>query len=679
MSMDYLNFGDALSPIMVALLTGMTPVRVPTKSKATRLAAVGTIAHGFELGETWFWGTGCSKYVNPSASLEERVPFKLPENTKFVVTATRGPVSEALIAGETGHKPGVYGDPVWLLPRFYRPQVERKWKLGVVLHLSELADRSFVATPREALLRHVVPEELRDQVHLITTCTPISASALGEKIDEFLQCERIVSTSLHGMVIAESYGIPCLYFSPNGPEPGAKTVELDPEGPLDLRIVDLYRGLGKTKIVVYGQPRHVKTDWQNVIEAIDQNWAAVSLDEQRLKEALPLPLKPVVPEPGKTIWDHPVIQSIKFQHDVKDVVEAGKIASKEHASSPFLNRLPQSKERQKQERLSRLVAEHGSVPLSFVASHKGMPFANLGDALSAVVVSALSGLPIKHTHFDAPTERLVSVGTIGQAQKFGELHVWGTGFDAGRNAVDPDLKGFLRPPETQFHVHATRGPDSARTLTEVGIEVSGVYGDPVALLDRIWPMRGVEKTHELGVVAHISELTALTPESSVRPELRRYDISDTTSSQVKVINTLTHPTVDGLQSTLREILSCKAILSTSLHGLVIAETYGIPCAWFGNSAGGDAKLVEFDSGEAAVDHRMKDFYSGAGARGLLTFNQERNAGTDWDAAIVFLNEIWEPLRFDPTDLASAFPLPVAPQDEYGNWFLTEAAAKSLPL
>lgn len=677
--MDYLNLGDALSPVMVALLTGMTPVRVPTKSRATRLAAVGTIAHGFSLGETWFWGTGCSKYVNPSALVEERIPFRLPDDTKFVVTATRGPVSEALIAGETGHKPAVYGDPVWLLPRFYKPSVPKKWKLGVVLHLSELADRSYEAKPRDAILRYLVPEEFRDQVHLITTCTPISAEALGDKIDEFLQCERIVSTSLHGMVIAESYGIPCLYFSPAGPEPGAKMLELDSEGTVDLRIVDLYQGLGKSRVVAYGQPRHLETDWQDVIEAIDANWSPVSLDEHRLMNALPLPLNPVVPEAGKTVWQHPVIQSIKFQHAVKDVIQAGEVAANGGGSTPFVSRLPVSTERQKQERLSRLIEDQGAVPLSFVASHSGMPHANFGDALSAVVVSALSGLPIKHAHFDAPSERLVSVGTIGHAQKFGHLHFWGTGFDAERNVIDPSANGYLRPPETRFHVHATRGPDSAKTLSDVGVEVSGVYGDPVTILDQIWPMHDVQKTHELGVIVHISELNALTPESTVKPVLRRYGISDEDSGKVKIINTLTPPTVDGLQSKLREILSCRAILSTSLHGLVVAETYGIPCAWFGNAPSGGAMRITFDDAVYSVDHRMKDYYTGAQGSGLLTYHQERNTQTNWDNAISFLHGSWEPLGFDPTDLISAFPLPLAPKDNDGNWSLTQAAALTLPL
>jgi len=87
------------------------------------------------------------------------------------------------------------------------------------------------------------------------------------RLDEILECERIVSTSLHGMVFAESYGIPCLYFSPRAPR-GLHMMELDPDGTLDLRIVDLYRGLGRGHIPVYGQPRRERTDWAALMAAI---------------------------------------------------------------------------------------------------------------------------------------------------------------------------------------------------------------------------------------------------------------------------------------------------------------------------------------------------------------------------------------------------------------------------
>jgi len=326
MQMDYLNFGDALSPVMVALGCGLPVRRVPFKSATLRMAAVGTIGHGFSGGETWFWGTGSSNWANPSAPAAEHIPFAPSADSVFKVSATRGPVSERLLNGG-GRGTGVYGDPVWLLPRFYAPKVEKKWKIGVILHLSELADRTYEAHPREHIVRCVVEPEFADDVRLITTVTPISIGSLQDKIDEILACERIVSTSLHGMVVAESYGIPCLYFSPNGA--GPLDLDLEPDGGTDLRIVDLYTGLGLKTRRAYGQSRAARTDWDALMRAVDANWTPVDLlDGDALLEALPVDVAPIAARPDETIWEHPVLTGLTLQHDVTELRRADKAASK---------------------------------------------------------------------------------------------------------------------------------------------------------------------------------------------------------------------------------------------------------------------------------------------------------------------------------------------------------------
>lgn len=316
LQMNYLNFGDALSPVMVSLLTGKPVHRVPTRSASPRMAAVGTIGHGFEGGDVWFWGTGCSNWRNPGKPEAEREPFVPTADSRFHVNATRGPVSERLLTGG-GRGTGIYGDPVWLLPRFYDQPVPKTWKLGVILHLSELATREMEAHPLPEFGRYVVPDELRNDVHLITTVTPVSIDGLKDKIDEIRACERIVSMSLHGMVIAESLGIPCLYFSPIGRAAGIADLDLNADPTLDLRLVDLYRGLGRDTLRVYVQPRKDATDWEALMAAIDANWNPIDLlDADALVEALPFPVAPLSAEAGKTIWDHPVLRSLTLQHDV---------------------------------------------------------------------------------------------------------------------------------------------------------------------------------------------------------------------------------------------------------------------------------------------------------------------------------------------------------------------------
>ena len=329
--MNYLNFGDALSPVMVALCTGLPVTRIPTESNTIRLAAVGTIGHAFSGGRVHFWGTGCSSYRNPAAKKEEKIPYLPPANLDAQVAATRGPTSERLLTGGRGAH-GVYGDPVWLLPRFYDPKLTKKWDLGVILHLSELTDREYEAHPEPKYLRYGVPGEFKDSVHLINTVTPISAAGLEDRLDEILMCKRIVSTSLHGMVIAESYGIPCLYFGAGKSPAGLVTADVHPDSGLDLRIVDMYGGLGMQRLDLYNQDRAEPTDWAALIAAIDRAWSPKTLDEDKLLGALPIAANPVARPDSGSIFDLALIRELELQHDVRtlklaDVARSGRVSA----------------------------------------------------------------------------------------------------------------------------------------------------------------------------------------------------------------------------------------------------------------------------------------------------------------------------------------------------------------
>lgn len=329
-SMDYINIGDALSPVMVSLLSGLDVLRIPSKSQSLRMGCVGTIGHGFAGGEVYFWGTGSSLWSNPSAPREEWKPFEIGPDSRFVVTATRGPVSEKILTGGKEGSVGVYGDPVWLLPRFYAPAIPKKWKLGIIVHLSELSDRATEAHLRPELVRYQIPEGLRDHVHIINTVGPISVGAIRDKLDEILACERIVSTSLHGMVFAESYGIPCLHFPTQGPQ-GLNERDLGEGCTLDLRVIDLYRGLGLSSLPVYSQPAAQPTDWDALIDSIDTAWSPRAFDDQALIDAFPVDYNPLVAPEGKTIWEHPVLTGLALQHDVKELGRLDKMRNKANA------------------------------------------------------------------------------------------------------------------------------------------------------------------------------------------------------------------------------------------------------------------------------------------------------------------------------------------------------------
>lgn len=312
----YVNLGDALSPIMVSLLSGLPVRHIAHNSLIPRMAAVGTIGQNMTNGDVVIWGTGSSRFRNPFAPRDERIPVSPLAGTRIRITATRGPISRAILGEENAVGPAVFGDPVWLLPRFYPAPVAKKWKLGVIIHLADLQDRAFDVNPKAHHQRYEVPAEFSVDVRLINTLAPVNLAGMRAKLDEILSCERIVSTSLHGMVFAESYGIPCLYFSPRAPR-GVHVMDVDPDGTLDLRIVDLYLGLGRNRLAVYGQPRREQTDWVALMDAIDRSWKPSDFDAAPLMEALPIDLRPVEAQRGKTIFEHPLIRQVGLRHAPK--------------------------------------------------------------------------------------------------------------------------------------------------------------------------------------------------------------------------------------------------------------------------------------------------------------------------------------------------------------------------
>ncbi|TCR92122.1 polysaccharide pyruvyl transferase family protein [Rhizobium sp. BK376] len=306
---NYLNLGDALSPVIVSMLSGLPIRHVAAKSEKVRMAAVGTIGHMFAGGDVSFWGTGTSPNLNPTQTDKPKIPYSRPSDTTLSVYATRGPFTRRILAPDLSG-PAVYGDPLWLLPRFHSAPSKKRYELGVILHLSELSDREYEPHPKPDSRRHEISEDDSRTVKLINTVTPVSIASLRERLDEILSCKRIVSTSLHGMVFAESYGIPCLYFSPRAKAAGLGRIDLKNEEGLDLRFVDLYRGIEETHLDVWYQPRNERTDWEALIKTIDTVWAPKHLKENRLIEAFPLPLNPLKKGSTGSAFDHPTITAL---------------------------------------------------------------------------------------------------------------------------------------------------------------------------------------------------------------------------------------------------------------------------------------------------------------------------------------------------------------------------------
>lgn len=309
----------------------------------------------------------------------------------------------------------------------------------------------------------------------------------------------------------------------------------------------------------------------------------------------------------------------------------------------------------------------GDIPLSWARASDEVPYANLGDALSALIVGAISGRAVRHADFDDEGERMVGIGTIVQDQRAGRLHLWGSGMDGRVDPLNPSAERYARPPGVEIVAHAVRGPRTADVLRRTGAIVPPIFGDPAWLLPKILPRRRFPSpTHELGVITHISELAALTPDAPPRPEFRRYGVPGDLAGAVRIINTLIAPTLEALVAKVGEILSCRRILSSSFHGLVIPLAYGMPSLTFGFPGTG---FKPADASDAElIDHRFSDFFQGIGMRRApVIFSSRAEPTADWRALLPIIDREHVAPAWSGRDLFDAFPARKAVRFDDDAW------------
>jgi len=177
--------------------------------------------------------------------------------------------------------------------------------------------------------------------------------------------------------------------------------------------------------------------------------------------------------------------------------------------------------------------------------------ANLGDEMSPRIVAAVSGRDVVFSSAD--TADMLAVGSVlGSGSDFRRrtpTHVWGSG-----------LMSYHDIETTRYVFSAVRG---ALTRACVSRSSDIPLGDPGLLTSRVWE-GGKTKRYSWGIIPHHSH-GYLHLFSSLRNNTPRSVLLDPTDPDIDVL--------------IRTISECDFIASSSLHGLIIADSYGIPNVW----------------------------------------------------------------------------------------------------
>lgn len=197
---------------------------------------------------------------------------------------------------------------------------------------------------------------------------------------------------------------------------------------------------------------------------------------------------------------------------------------------------------------------------------------NFGDALAPELAKRIGGVECTWSH-PKRAEFLGGGSTLEMVQLWKapeSLKVWGAGFLAptGMNGRDYD--------HPNFDFHAVRG-----RLTRERIDTSNTVavGDPGLLVSKAYP-RAQVVPGKIGLVYNHNH----------RREAKQVN-------GVTLIDPLRDP-----GDVIADITSCEFVFASSLHGLVVADSFGIPNAWvgLGDLFGGRFK---FDDYYSAFDGR----------------------------------------------------------------------------
>ncbi len=172
---------------------------------------------------------------------------------------------------------------------------------------------------------------------------------------------------------------------------------------------------------------------------------------------------------------------------------------------------------------------------------------NFGDELSEFIVSKVLAEKVERAS-ETEKGKLLGIGSILHFAKDNDI-VWGSGINGKKRELNANPKSLS--------VLSVRGPLTREFLLYKGCSVvPELYGDPALLLNAINPIsEKPNKKRDYIIIPHFSEMED--------PIFKDYED--------KIVSPAQSP-----EEVMAEIIASDFVISSSLHGVIVAESYGIP-------------------------------------------------------------------------------------------------------
>ena len=195
---------------------------------------------------------------------------------------------------------------------------------------------------------------------------------------------------------------------------------------------------------------------------------------------------------------------------------------------------------------------------------------NLGDALNLELVERFFGFKVDYKNVQEA--ELLAIGSIlgwglppslemnfANLEKIKKpLKIWGSGFIRQPSQIGLNPMKFSR----EIEIYALRGRKTKAVLEKVlEQDLSGiVLADPGILAEKLINKTQIQKIYDVGIIPHHTEV----------------NLESFKQLQEAIPNSILIDVHHSCMENLEKIAQCHCILSSAMHGLIIADGMGIP-------------------------------------------------------------------------------------------------------
>lgn len=184
------NLGDNLSETIVSWMLEKRGLSLNTSiNKTKHLYAIGSIiTMGYQ--NATIWGSGI---LEPLSRV--RRFFNSAECRHLDIRAVRGPKTRKVLQSIGHNCPAVYGDPALLLPLLYQTNevdLDKKLEYFIIPHFSK--EMEYAEKYGRSFIGSMITNDYSNLINQISTSN------------------KVISGSLHGIILSEAYGIPAIFL-----------------------------------------------------------------------------------------------------------------------------------------------------------------------------------------------------------------------------------------------------------------------------------------------------------------------------------------------------------------------------------------------------------------------------------------------------------------------------------